>query len=251
MALEGEGISSRVLTWCNVEDRSKLHVKWLSKGWRLKHSQPLSIQLIIASWYTQDWSMQMYCLGTYNLLSCADGFRKVTNPEKASLAKAQSNEPVEFWHTNFRRGHPELISLVQRRVRLRGVCLCVCLCVREWEGEKKKEGREGRKKEERWEKEGTNKNCKFRHWQILVVLDTAARFHCVTTSLYPSSFLFFSSLISRWQAELVWRKRTHSYQRWWTTSTRWRAARRTLPTSLIAWNGESATLRLYVWGGIN
>ena len=77
----------------------------------------------------------------------------MTNPEKASLAKAQSNEPVEFWHTNFRRGHPELISLVQRRVRLRGVCLCVCLCVREREGEKKKEG-EGREKEGRKVRKG-------------------------------------------------------------------------------------------------
>ena len=53
----------------------------------------------------------------------------MTNPEKASLAKAQTNEPVEFWHTNFRKGHPELINLVQRRVRLRYVCVCVCACV--------------------------------------------------------------------------------------------------------------------------
>ena len=47
------------------------------------------------------------------------------------------------------------------------MCLCVFVCVREG----------------------------VRHWQILVVLDTADRFHCVTIPLYPSSFLFFSSLV--------------------------------------------------------
>lgn len=43
------------------------------------------------------------------------GFRKVVHPELAVLSKVQEKEPTEFWHPNFRRGHPELLSLVQRR----------------------------------------------------------------------------------------------------------------------------------------
>ena len=31
-------------------------------------------------------------------------------------AKGQGDEDLEFWHTNFRRGHPELLHLVQRKV---------------------------------------------------------------------------------------------------------------------------------------
>lgn len=45
-----------------------------------------------------------------------DGFRKVNHPEQGTLAKTHSDEPLEFWHTNFRRGHPELLHLVQRKV---------------------------------------------------------------------------------------------------------------------------------------
>ena len=45
-----------------------------------------------------------------------DGFRKVAKPDQGSLAKCMENESVEFWHMNFRRGHPELLYLVQRRV---------------------------------------------------------------------------------------------------------------------------------------
>lgn len=47
-----------------------------------------------------------------------DGFRKVSHPELGVLSKVQVSEPVEFWHPNFRRGHPELLYLVQRRVSL-------------------------------------------------------------------------------------------------------------------------------------
>jgi heat shock transcription factor 1 len=43
------------------------------------------------------------------------GFRKVSHLEQGVLSKVQVNEPIEFWHPNFRRGHPELLSLVQRR----------------------------------------------------------------------------------------------------------------------------------------
>lgn len=52
-------------------------------------------------------------------LNCiSDGFRKVSRPEQGVLSKVQANEPIEFWHPNFRRGHPELLYLVQRRVSI-------------------------------------------------------------------------------------------------------------------------------------
>ena len=44
-----------------------------------------------------------------------DGFRKVAKPDQGGLTSIQ-DDSVEFWHTNFRRGHPELLPLVQRRV---------------------------------------------------------------------------------------------------------------------------------------
>lgn len=156
MALEGEGISSCVYLH---DVMSRIEANYMSNGcpkaggWSIHNHYQYGSLLQVDKLGTDQCKCTVRAL--YNLLSCADGFRKVTNPEKASLAKAQSNEPVEFWHTNFRRGHPELISLVQRRVRLRGVCLCVCvcLCVRDREGEKKKEG-EGREKEERKVRKG-------------------------------------------------------------------------------------------------
>ncbi|CAI7989860.1 Heat shock factor protein 1 [Geodia barretti] len=43
------------------------------------------------------------------------GFRKVSHPEQNVLSKVQVSEPVEFYHPNFRRGHRELLHLVQRR----------------------------------------------------------------------------------------------------------------------------------------
>ena len=49
-------------------------------------------------------------------LSDSDGFRKVSHPEQGVLSKVQVSEPNEFWHPNFRRGHFELLHLVQRRV---------------------------------------------------------------------------------------------------------------------------------------
>ena len=49
-------------------------------------------------------------------LSGSDGFRKVSHPEQGVLSKVQVSEPNEFWHPNFRRGHSELLHLVQRRV---------------------------------------------------------------------------------------------------------------------------------------
>ena len=44
-----------------------------------------------------------------------DGFRKVAKPDQGALLKS-SGDSVEFWHANFRRDHPELLNLVQRRV---------------------------------------------------------------------------------------------------------------------------------------
>ena len=32
---EDQQITSHILVWCNVEDRNKVHIKWLSKDWRL------------------------------------------------------------------------------------------------------------------------------------------------------------------------------------------------------------------------
>ncbi len=43
-----------------------------------------------------------------------DGFRKVAKPDHGGLTSIQ-DESVEFWHTNFRRDHPELLPLVQKR----------------------------------------------------------------------------------------------------------------------------------------
>ena len=47
---------------------------------------------------------------------CQDGFRKVAKADQGALSKVQLNEPIEFWHPNFRKDHPELLCLVQRRV---------------------------------------------------------------------------------------------------------------------------------------
>ncbi|XP_064398216.1 heat shock factor protein-like isoform X2 [Halichondria panicea] len=43
------------------------------------------------------------------------GFRKVSHPDEGALIKTQANETFEFWQTNFRRGHHELLHLVQRK----------------------------------------------------------------------------------------------------------------------------------------
>ncbi len=56
-----------------------------------------------------------------------DGFRKVSHPEEGALIKAQVNETLEFWHTNFRRGHHELLHLVQRKVR--PCCIQAIFCM--------------------------------------------------------------------------------------------------------------------------
>ena len=49
--------------------------------------------------------------------SLSDGFRKVAKPDQGALLKVMSSsDSVEFWHTHFRRDHPEILSLVQRRV---------------------------------------------------------------------------------------------------------------------------------------
>ena len=50
------------------------------------------------------------------MISSPDGFRKVSHPDQGVLSKVQESEPIEFWHPNFRQGHPELLYLVQRRV---------------------------------------------------------------------------------------------------------------------------------------
>ncbi len=49
-------------------------------------------------------------------MSLTDGFRKVANPDNGALIKPDVIDTYEFWHTNFRRGHPELLHLVQRKV---------------------------------------------------------------------------------------------------------------------------------------
>ena len=62
---------------------------------------------------------------------CVDGFRKVAKPEQHTLVKSVTAENLEFWHTNFRRGHPELLHLVQRKVcfgTIRTMCACACTC---------------------------------------------------------------------------------------------------------------------------
>nr|WEL12805.1 heat shock factor 1 [Halisarca dujardinii] len=43
------------------------------------------------------------------------GFRKVSKIDRGSIMTAGSVEPLEFFHTNFRRGHSELIHLIQRK----------------------------------------------------------------------------------------------------------------------------------------
>ena len=49
-------------------------------------------------------------------INVIDGFRKMTRLLQGTLSKAFQVEPIEFWHANFRRGHPELLHLVQRKV---------------------------------------------------------------------------------------------------------------------------------------
>ena len=50
----------------------------------------------------------MYCM-------YVDGFRKMTKVDRGSLATANSVEPIEFYHANFRQGHPELLHMMQRK----------------------------------------------------------------------------------------------------------------------------------------
>ncbi len=57
-----------------------------------------------------------------------DGFRKVSHPDEGALIKTQANETFEFWQTNFRRGHHELLHLVQRKVGVAiGYLIAFCL----------------------------------------------------------------------------------------------------------------------------
>ena len=55
-----------------------------------------------------------------------DGFRKVAKPDQGALVKTK-NDSVEFWHANFRRGHPDLLHLVQRRVHRVNLCFNLSL----------------------------------------------------------------------------------------------------------------------------
>jgi hypothetical protein len=56
--------------------------------------------------------------------------------DRGSLATAGTVDPIEFYHANFRRGHPELLHLMQRRVSgagggvlvLVGECWCQWRC---------------------------------------------------------------------------------------------------------------------------
>lgn len=54
-------------------------------------------------------------LYVFSSFSPSDGFRKVAKPDHGGLTSIREDS-VEFWHTNFRKGHPELLPLVQRRV---------------------------------------------------------------------------------------------------------------------------------------
>lgn len=56
------------------------------------------------------------CLSLLQPPLCQDGFRKVAKADQGALSKVQLNEPIEFWHPNFRKDHHELLYLVQRRV---------------------------------------------------------------------------------------------------------------------------------------
>ena len=74
------------------------------------------------------------CMCVYICIATIDGFRKVAKPEQHTLVKSVSTENLEFWHTNFRRGHPELLHLVQRKVKLKSCVQCmylmfVCACL--------------------------------------------------------------------------------------------------------------------------
>jgi heat shock transcription factor 1 len=46
------------------------------------------------------------------------GFRKMAKVDRGSLATAGTVDPIEFYHANFRRGHPELLHLMQRRTNV-------------------------------------------------------------------------------------------------------------------------------------
>ena len=54
-------------------------------------------------------------LDIIGFLIIIDGFRKVAQPDQGALLALKQGS-VEFWHTNFRQGHHELLHLVQRRV---------------------------------------------------------------------------------------------------------------------------------------
>ena len=93
------------------------------------HSQILSLILFSSQCHQNHLQLYMYfwChvymyirIYTYTHTSYCDkptdGFRKVSKPEQHTLVKDVNSENLEFWHTNFRRGHPELLHLVQRKV---------------------------------------------------------------------------------------------------------------------------------------
>ena len=83
----------------------------LSLSLSLSLSHTLSLPLSLSLSHTLSLS-----LSPSLSLSGSDGFRKVSHPEQGVLSKVQVSEPIEFWHPNFRRGHFELLHLVQRRV---------------------------------------------------------------------------------------------------------------------------------------
>ena len=104
-----------------------MHTIWLTRGYECswymlsKHTKIYSLEIYlpygIYTWY--------YPPHTHTPI---DGFRKVSHPDEGALIKTQANETFEFWQTNFRRGHHELLHLVQRKVGVAiGYLIAFCL----------------------------------------------------------------------------------------------------------------------------
>ncbi|XP_019856235.1 PREDICTED: heat shock factor protein-like [Amphimedon queenslandica] len=96
--------------WSIVNDESILHlVAWSESGKTfLVLDEPRFSKDVLPKYFKHNnFASFVRQLNLY-------GFRKVAKPDQGALLKS-SGDSVEFWHANFRRDHPELLNLVQRR----------------------------------------------------------------------------------------------------------------------------------------
>ncbi|XP_065913236.1 heat shock factor protein 4-like isoform X2 [Dysidea avara] len=109
---DGHEITNFILkVWGMVENPDYNHlISWTSDGksFTIHNHHAFSQQVLPKFFKHNKFNSFVRQLNLY-------GFRKMTRLLQGTLSKAFQVEPIEFWHANFRRGHPELLHLLQRK----------------------------------------------------------------------------------------------------------------------------------------